>query len=101
MMNIAIWLVVGGVIGTVAGLLMRDDEDPAAFVNVVVGIAGALVAGWFAAPWVGLHVARPGVFGFGALSVSLLGAVAMLGAVSALRRLQARAHAARAARGTR
>jgi len=101
MLNIAIWLVVGAVIGTLAGLLMRDDEDPAAFVNVVVGIAGALVAGWVAAPWVGLRLARPGVFGFGALAVSLLGAVAMLGAVSALRRLQARTRVARAARSAR
>ncbi len=86
MINIAIWLAVGGVIGAVAGLLMRDDEDQAVFVNVVVGIAGALGAGWLVAPYVGLQMANPRVFQFGALAVALLGAVVLLALMSALRR---------------
>jgi uncharacterized membrane protein YeaQ/YmgE (transglycosylase-associated protein family) len=86
MLNIAIWLVVGGVIGGVAGLLMRDEEDQAVFVNVLVGIVGALIAGWLVAPWVGFQVANPRVFSFGALAVALLGACALLGLMSVVRR---------------
>jgi uncharacterized membrane protein YeaQ/YmgE (transglycosylase-associated protein family) len=86
MLNIAIWLVVGGVIGVVAGLLMRDEEDPSVFVNVLVGIAGALVAGWLAAPYVGLRLVNPGVFNLGALAVALLGAIALLALMSLARR---------------
>lgn len=86
MLNIVVWLVVGAVIGLVAGLLMRDDEDQGVFVNVVVGIAGALVAGWLVAPVVGLRMVNPRVFNFGALAVALLGAVVLLGLMSLLRR---------------
>jgi uncharacterized membrane protein YeaQ/YmgE (transglycosylase-associated protein family) len=86
MLNIAIWLVVGGVIGVVAGLLMRDDEDQGVFVNVLVGIAGALLAGWLVAPYVGFRVANPRVFSFGALAVALVGAVVLLALMGALRR---------------
>ena len=90
MLNIAVWLVVGAVIGGVAGLLMRDDEDQAVFVNVLVGIVGALVAGWFVAPYVGLKVLNPRIFNFGALAVALLGAVALLALMSLARRVRAR-----------
>lgn len=86
MLNIAVWLVVGAVIGWVAGLLMRDDEDQAVFVNVLVGVAGALGAGWLAAPYIGLRVANPGVFNFGALAVALFGAVLLLALMSLVRR---------------
>jgi uncharacterized membrane protein YeaQ/YmgE (transglycosylase-associated protein family) len=86
MINIAIWLVVGGVIGAVAGLLMRDEEDQAVFLNVLVGIVGALGAGWLVAPLIGLKMTNPRVFQFGALAVALLGAVALLALMSALRR---------------
>lgn len=88
MLNIAVWLVVGAVIGAVAGLLMRDDEDQAVFVNVLVGIVGALVAGWLVAPYVGLRVLNPRVFNFGALAVALLGAVLLLALMSLVRRVR-------------
>ena len=86
MVNFAIWLVVGAVIGWVAALLMRDDEDQGVFVNVLVGIAGALVAGWLIAPYIGVKVVHPGVFNFGALAVALVGAVVLLAVMSVLRR---------------
>ena len=88
MLNIAVWLVVGAVIGAVAGLLMRDDEDQAVFVNVLVGIVGALVAGWLVAPYVGLRVLNPRIFNFGALAVALLGAVLLLALMSLVRRVR-------------
>ena len=88
MLNIAVWLVVGAVIGAVAGLLMRDDEDQAVFVNVLVGVVGALVAGWLVAPYVGLKVLNPRVFNFGALAVALLGAVLLLALMSLVRRVR-------------
>ena len=88
MLNIAVWLVVGAVVGGVAGLLMRDDEDQAVFVNVLVGIVGALVAGWLVAPYVGLTVLNPRVFSFGALAVALLGAVMLLALMSLVRRVR-------------
>lgn len=86
LLNIAVWLVVGMVVGAVAGLLMRHDEDAAVFPNVVVGIVGALGAGWWVSPLLGVRVAHPGVFNFGALALSLLGAVGLLALLSLVRR---------------
>lgn len=85
MLNIAVWLAVGAVIGFVAGLLMRGDDDQGVFVNVIVGVAGALVAGWFVAPWIGVRMLQPRVFNFGALAVALIGAALLLALMSLVR----------------
>jgi len=90
MANLVIWLVVGALVGGVAGLLMRDDEDPAAFANVMIGVLGALLAGRLAAPRIGLEIAHPGVFELGALAAALLGAVLTLAIVGLVRRMMRR-----------
>ena len=43
-MNFLIWLIVGGVIGWLASLVMKTDGQQGLFLNVVVGIVGAMVA---------------------------------------------------------
>jgi len=85
MFHFAAWLVVGALIGWVAGLLMRNDDDQSVFVNVLVGVLGALIGGWFAAPLFGLHAGDPKVLDFGALSVALIGAVIALALLSFVR----------------
>jgi len=85
MFHILIWLAVGALIGWVAGLLMRNNDDQGVFVNVLVGVLGALVAGWIVAPYFGLHAGDPRVLDFGALSVALIGAVIALALLSFVR----------------
>jgi uncharacterized membrane protein YeaQ/YmgE (transglycosylase-associated protein family) len=85
MLDVVVWFLAGGVIGAVAAVLMRRDDDSNVFANVLVGMVGALVAGWFVAPWIGLQVARPMMFSFGALAVALVGAVALLALVGRVR----------------
>ena len=85
MVHIVVWLVVGAVIGLVAGALMRGDDDQRVFVNVLVGVLGALVAGWIVAPYFGLRAGDPRVLDFGALSVALVGAIIALALLSAIR----------------
>ena len=85
MLHIVTWLVVGALIGWVAGLLMRNNDDQGVFVNVLVGVLGALVAGWVVAPYFGLHAGDPQVMDFGALSVALIGAVIALALLSFFR----------------
>ncbi len=45
-MGIIIWLIVGGIVGWLASIIMRRDAQQGIFLNVVVGIIGALLAGW-------------------------------------------------------
>jgi uncharacterized membrane protein YeaQ/YmgE (transglycosylase-associated protein family) len=42
-MNLIIWLVVGGLIGWVASMIMRTDAQQGVLLNVVVGNVGALL----------------------------------------------------------
>ena len=49
-MNFIIWIVVGGIIGWLASLMMKTDAQQGLLLNVVVGIIGALLSGWIIAP---------------------------------------------------
>lgn len=85
-MNFIIWIVVGGVIGWVASLIMRTDARQGLFLNVVVGIVGSLLAGWLISPLVGSATINQGDFSVVGLGVSLLGSVLLLAAVNLIRR---------------
>jgi uncharacterized membrane protein YeaQ/YmgE (transglycosylase-associated protein family) len=85
-MNILIWLIVGGVIGWLASLLMRTDAQQGLLLNIVVGIVGAVLAGWLISPMVGLPTINQGSFSLGSLLVSLIGAVVLLAIVNLFRR---------------
>ena len=43
-MGIIIWLIVGGVVGWLASLIMRTDGQQGIILNIVVGIVGAFLA---------------------------------------------------------
>lgn len=85
-MTLIIWLIVGGVIGWLASLLMRTDAQQGVLLNIVVGIVGALIGGWLISPMVGLPTINDGSFSLGSVLVSLIGAVILLAIVNLLRR---------------
>ncbi|MBK8018516.1 MAG: GlsB/YeaQ/YmgE family stress response membrane protein [Betaproteobacteria bacterium] len=90
MVNFIVWLVVGGLIGWVASMIMRTDGQQGVFLNVVVGIVGAAIAGWVISPLVGVPTINQNAFSMGALVVSLLGAIVLLAVVNMFRRGKAR-----------
>jgi len=45
-MGIIIWLIVGGIVGWLASIIMRRDAQQGIILNIVVGIIGALIAGF-------------------------------------------------------
>ena len=69
---------------------MKTDGQQGIFLNVVVGIVGAALAGWFISPLLGTPSINQGSFSFGALLVSLVGAVILLAVVNLIRRGSAR-----------
>lgn len=85
-MNIIVWLVVGGLIGWVASVVMRTDGQQGIFLNVVVGIVGAVLAGWFLSPLMGVSTINQSNFSAPGLFVSLVGAVILLAIVNLVRR---------------
>lgn len=89
-MNLIIWLVVGGLIGWVASMLMRTNGQQGLILNVVVGIVGALIGGWLLAPMFGSGTINQNDFSVASLGVSLLGAVILLAIVNLVRRGSAR-----------
>lgn len=89
-MNIIIWLVIGGLIGWVASVVMRTDGQQGMLLNVVVGIVGAALGGWFLSPLVGVSTINQSNFSVAGLLVSLAGAVILLAIVNLARRGSAR-----------
>ena len=89
-MNILIWLVIGGVIGWLASLVMRTDGQQGILLNIVVGIVGALLGGWLISPLVGVPTINQNAFSLPAMLVSLVGAIILLGIVNLFRRGRAR-----------
>lgn len=77
-MNILIWLVVGGLIGWLASWLMKVNDSQGIVLNVVVGIAGAMLGGWFVTPLIGVGTINQGNFSPMGLAVSLVGAALLI-----------------------
>lgn len=89
-MNLLIWLVVGGLIGWVASMIMRTDAQQGILLNVIVGIVGAFLGGMLLAPLFGTGTINQNDFSLGSLLVSLLGAVVLLAIVNLFRRKRIR-----------
>ena len=85
-MNFIIWLVVGGVIGWLASIVMKTDGQQGLFLNVVVGVIGAMLGGWVISPLVGVGTINQDNFSLHALLVSFFGAVILLAIVNLIRR---------------
>ena len=89
-MNFIIWIVIGGILGWLASLVMKTDAQQGMILNVVVGVLGALLGGWLIAPLFGTGTINQNDVSLGSLLVSLLGAVILLAVVNLLRRGTAR-----------
>jgi len=81
MVGLIVLLVVGGILGWLASIVMRTDAQQGIFLNIVVGVVGALIGGLIVAGGsitTGISVTS--------LLVSFLGAVILLALVNLVRR---------------
>ena len=85
-MNLILVIIVGGILGWLASLVMRTDAQQGILLNIVVGIVGAFLAGLVLTPLLGMPSILQGSFSLGALLVSLLGAIILLAIVNLFRR---------------
>src|ERR1700712_1131678 len=84
-MNLIILLIVGGLIGWVASMIMRTDAQQGVFLNIVVGIVGALLAGFLITPLIGGASIMDGALNIQSILISLVGAVILLAIVNMFR----------------
>jgi uncharacterized membrane protein YeaQ/YmgE (transglycosylase-associated protein family) len=83
-MQVVVWLIAGAVVGWVAGLLMKRRDG--LVLNIIIGIVGSILGGWFIAPFVGVTTIDQGAFTLASLLVSLAGATILLAIVNFGRR---------------
>ena len=76
-----IWLVVGGICGWLASLIMRTNAQQGILMNIGVGILGAIIAGWV----LGKGNINQGL-SIEAFLWSLIGAIILLAVVNLVRR---------------
>ena len=82
MVGIIIWLVIGGIVGWLASLVMRTDAQQGILLNIVVGIVGAFIGGLIFTGG-SINNAPLNVTSF---VVSLVGAIILLAIVNLFRR---------------
>jgi len=86
MINFLVWIILGGLLGWIASMIMNTDAQQGTFLNIIVGIVGAFLAGMFLSPLFGISTINQNNFSIPSLLVSLLGAVILLGIVNLFRR---------------
>lgn len=86
MLTLIIIIIVGGLIGWIASKVMGTDAEQGLLLNIIVGIVGALLAGFLLNPLVGGGNIMDGDFSLSALLLSFVGAIALIWIVKLVRR---------------
>lgn len=76
-MNIIIYLIAGAVVGYIASRIMRTNSQQGLLMDIVVGVVGAFLAGYFISPLLGVGTINDGVT-IPTMLVTLLGSVVLL-----------------------
>jgi uncharacterized membrane protein YeaQ/YmgE (transglycosylase-associated protein family) len=84
-MNLIIYLIFGALVGYVASRIMGTNSQQGLLLDIVVGVVGAFLAGYFISPLVGVGTINEAIT-IPTLLVSLLGAVVLLWIVRLVRR---------------
>jgi len=84
-MNIIIYLIAGAIVGYVASRIMRTNSQQGLLLDIVVGVVGAFLAGWFLSPIFGVGTINDAVT-LPTMLVTLGGAVLLLFIVKLIRR---------------
>lgn len=85
-MGLLTLLVVGGIVGWLASLVMRTDAQQGIILNIVVGIIGSFLAAFLLSPVFGIAPITSGAISLPTIMMSLLGAIVLLAIVNLVRR---------------
>jgi uncharacterized membrane protein YeaQ/YmgE (transglycosylase-associated protein family) len=76
--GVIIWLVIGGIVGWLASIVMRIDTPQGILTNIIVGLSGSYVGGAFVAPFVRIGA-------LGSYLTAFAGALLLLGIINLIR----------------
>jgi uncharacterized membrane protein YeaQ/YmgE (transglycosylase-associated protein family) len=78
MIDFILWIIVGGFIGWLASIIMKTNNRQGMIADIIVGIVGAFLAGYFLTPLFNITTINESNYSLPALLVSLGGAVILL-----------------------
>jgi uncharacterized membrane protein YeaQ/YmgE (transglycosylase-associated protein family) len=78
MIDFILWIIAGAFIGWVASVIMKTDSRQGIIADVIVGIVGAFVGGFFLSPLFNISTINESNYSIPALLVSLGGAIILL-----------------------
>ena len=84
-MNILIYLIIGAIVGYIASRIMGTNSQQGLLLDVVVGVVGAFLAGYFISPLLGIGTINDAIT-IPTLLVTLLGSIILLWIVKQIRR---------------
>ena len=84
-MNLIIYLIAGAVVGYIASRVMRTNSQQGLLEDIIVGVVGAFLAGYFISPMLGVGTINDAIT-VPTLLVTLLGSIVLLAIYKAVRR---------------
>jgi uncharacterized membrane protein YeaQ/YmgE (transglycosylase-associated protein family) len=85
MNNLIIYLIAGAIVGYIASRIMKTNSQQGLLLDIVVGVIGAFIAGYFITPLVGVGTINSAIT-IPTMIVTLLGSVVLLWIVKSVRR---------------
>ena len=84
-MTLIIYLIAGAIVGYVASRIMNTNSQQGTMLDIVVGVVGAFIAGYFISPLLGIGTINDAIT-IPTMLVTLLGSVVLLAIYKAVRR---------------
>lgn len=76
-MNIIIYLIAGAIVGYIASRIMHTNSQQGLLLDIVVGVIGAFLAGYFISPLLGIGTINDAIT-VPTMLVTLLGSIVLL-----------------------
>lgn len=83
-MGILTWIIVGGLAGWIASLIMKKDKSLGLLGNIIVGIIGSFIGGAIVSVITGNDIGM--TFSISSLIVAIIGAVILLAIINLIRK---------------
>lgn len=79
-------IIVGGILGWLASLIMKTDQEQGLLLNIIVGVVGSLLGRWFFGSVLGLgSAAAAGTLSLAGIFWGIIGAIILIAILKLLK----------------